>query len=269
MIVNLGHMAFGPLAQQAKGLGQRVAEVGESVVDRRRHAVLYASRDQSVRHESLQGLGQHLLGDTGHPTAKFCEPDFIVGAQDRHHHRDPFAADAIKEFAGGTRRTEQVTATWGGHLGLTCSAESAFFSSVTINHMVTSRFMVTTRDHVGLMSELVDIDIEDGVRLNVSVTGRGDAVLLVHGWPHTHRLWEPLVELLGGARRAIAPDLRGVGGSSRAAKGTTPAPWLATWRPSSTTWSQTRRSTWWPSMPVCRQPFSLPCSDPIASGRWS
>lgn len=79
--------------------------------------------------------------------------------------------------------------------------------------------MVTKRNHVELMSELVEVNGEADVRLSVSVSGQGDAVLLVHGWPHTRRLWEPLTELLGGARRVIAPDLRGVGGSSRAATG--------------------------------------------------
>ncbi|WP_367188045.1 alpha/beta fold hydrolase [Branchiibius sp. NY16-3462-2] len=69
------------------------------------------------------------------------------------------------------------------------------------------------------MSELVDVKVEADVWLSVSVSGQGDAVLFVHGWPHTHRLWEPLTALLGGVRRVIAPDLRGVGGSSRAATG--------------------------------------------------
>ena len=41
--------------------------------------------------------------------------------------------------------------------------------------------------------------------------GRGDAVLLVHGFPLTHELWTPLIEHLGDRHRFIMPDLRGFG----------------------------------------------------------
>jgi pimeloyl-ACP methyl ester carboxylesterase len=47
---------------------------------------------------------------------------------------------------------------------------------------------------------------------------RGPAVLLLHGWPDSHRLWRHQVPALAAAGfRTIAPDLRGFGASDRPA----------------------------------------------------
>ena len=45
---------------------------------------------------------------------------------------------------------------------------------------------------------------------------RGPAVLLLHGWPDSHRLWRHQVPGLTAAGfRTVAPDLRGFGASDR------------------------------------------------------
>ncbi|WP_020660092.1 alpha/beta fold hydrolase [Amycolatopsis benzoatilytica] len=59
----------------------------------------------------------------------------------------------------------------------------------------------------------------NGVRLNVAVAGSGPAVLLLHGFPHTWQLWREVLPTLAEQYRVIAPDLRGLGGSSRPADG--------------------------------------------------
>lgn len=59
----------------------------------------------------------------------------------------------------------------------------------------------------------------NGIELNVATAGDGPPVLLLHGWPHTWRLWLPLLPLFARDRFVIAPDLRGLGGSTRAAGG--------------------------------------------------
>ncbi|RSN25646.1 alpha/beta hydrolase [Amycolatopsis sp. WAC 04169] len=59
----------------------------------------------------------------------------------------------------------------------------------------------------------------NGVRLNVAVAGSGPAVLLLHGFPHTWRLWSEIIGPLAEHHRVIAPDLRGFGDSTRAADG--------------------------------------------------
>ncbi|MFJ9034610.1 alpha/beta fold hydrolase [Streptomyces sp. NPDC102274] len=59
----------------------------------------------------------------------------------------------------------------------------------------------------------------NGVELNVAITGEGPAVLLLHGFPHTWRLWTDVLGPLAERHRVIAPDLRGLGASTRAADG--------------------------------------------------
>jgi 3-oxoadipate enol-lactonase len=52
-----------------------------------------------------------------------------------------------------------------------------------------------------------------GVRLRYDVSGSGEPLLLVHGFPLSRRMWQPLAERLGDDHLAIAPDLRGHGES--------------------------------------------------------
>lgn len=59
----------------------------------------------------------------------------------------------------------------------------------------------------------------NGIELNVAIAGDGPAVLLLHGFPHTWRLWSGLMGQLAGNYRVIAPDLRGFGASTRAVEG--------------------------------------------------
>nr|BFD80884.1 alpha/beta hydrolase [Streptomyces sp. Xyl84] len=69
----------------------------------------------------------------------------------------------------------------------------------------------------------VDVELRrvtvGGVGLNVALAGRGRAVLLLHGFPHTWRLWTDVLAPLAGRHRVIAPDLRGFGDSDRPADG--------------------------------------------------
>jgi pimeloyl-ACP methyl ester carboxylesterase len=59
---------------------------------------------------------------------------------------------------------------------------------------------------------------DGGVEIEVFVEGPADgpAVLFMHGWPDTHRLWRYQVKALSEAGyRTIAPDLRGFGESDK------------------------------------------------------
>jgi pimeloyl-ACP methyl ester carboxylesterase len=56
----------------------------------------------------------------------------------------------------------------------------------------------------------------DGVSLHVEDHGSGTPVLLLHGWPDSAYVWRNQIPFLTGhGFRAIAPDLRGFGRSSR------------------------------------------------------
>lgn len=55
-----------------------------------------------------------------------------------------------------------------------------------------------------------------GLHLNVLDEGEGEAVLLIHGFPDSHRVWRHQIPaLLEAGWRVIAPDLRGFGASDR------------------------------------------------------
>src|ERR1700726_4271187 len=59
----------------------------------------------------------------------------------------------------------------------------------------------------------------NGVQIHVRVGGKGPAVVLLHGFGETGDMWEPLAAELVRNHTVIAPDLRGMGLSSRPAGG--------------------------------------------------
>jgi pimeloyl-ACP methyl ester carboxylesterase len=63
----------------------------------------------------------------------------------------------------------------------------------------------------------------NGVRLHYLVAGKGDPVVLLHGYAETSHMWLPLISELANTRTVIAPDLRGAGQSSKPDGGYTKA----------------------------------------------
>ncbi len=56
--------------------------------------------------------------------------------------------------------------------------------------------------------------VVDDIDLYADVRGDGDAVVLLHGFPFTHRIWDETAIALAGEYRVVAPDLRGMGASN-------------------------------------------------------
>ena len=52
-----------------------------------------------------------------------------------------------------------------------------------------------------------------GVKLHYLTAGHGPAVLLLHGYTQTSRMWRPIIPLLAEKFTVIAPDLPGIGDS--------------------------------------------------------
>lgn len=59
----------------------------------------------------------------------------------------------------------------------------------------------------------------NGIRLHYLASGKGEPVILLHGFAQTSRMWRPLIQELAKTHTVIAPDLRGFGGSAKPAKG--------------------------------------------------
>jgi len=82
-------------------------------------------------------------------------------------------------------------------LSVISSAIVLCFSSVQASEQITAR----------------DAKI-DNVQLHYLTAGQGPAVLLLHGYAETSRMWRPLIPKLAEKFRVIAPDLPGIGDSS-------------------------------------------------------
>jgi pimeloyl-ACP methyl ester carboxylesterase len=59
----------------------------------------------------------------------------------------------------------------------------------------------------------------DGLKLHYLTAGHGPAVLLLHGYTQTSRMWRPLMPQLAEKFTVIAPDLPGIGDSDVPQKG--------------------------------------------------
>ena len=64
------------------------------------------------------------------------------------------------------------------------------------------------------MPEHHDFDLADS-RIHYLTAGQGAPLVLLHGWPQTCHAWRKVVPALARRFRVIAPDLRGLGDSSR------------------------------------------------------
>jgi pimeloyl-ACP methyl ester carboxylesterase len=69
-------------------------------------------------------------------------------------------------------------------------------------------------------SKFADVD---GVRLHYFIAGKGDPIVLLHGYAETSHMWLPLIAKLADKHTVIAPDLRGFGESSAPPDGYTKA----------------------------------------------
>ena len=62
------------------------------------------------------------------------------------------------------------------------------------------------------------ITVKD-VRLNYVIAGAGEPLVLLHGWPESSSVWKDILPALSERFTVIAPDLRGLGASSKPATG--------------------------------------------------
>jgi pimeloyl-ACP methyl ester carboxylesterase len=59
----------------------------------------------------------------------------------------------------------------------------------------------------------------NGIQLHYVIGGQGDPIVLLHGWPETWYAWHKVMPALAKNYTVIAPDLRGLGDSSKSPTG--------------------------------------------------
>jgi pimeloyl-ACP methyl ester carboxylesterase len=69
---------------------------------------------------------------------------------------------------------------------------------------------------VNIESKFADVN---GLRMHYLVAGRGDPVILLHGYAQNSHMWRPAMLELAKTRMVVAPDLRGFGDTAKAETG--------------------------------------------------
>src|ERR1041385_2870874 len=71
---------------------------------------------------------------------------------------------------------------------------------------------VQAQARIGINDRFASVN---GVRLHYLTAGKGEPVILLHGYAENSHMWRPLMVELAKTRLVIAPDLRGFGQSSK------------------------------------------------------
>src|ERR1700704_3975936 len=59
----------------------------------------------------------------------------------------------------------------------------------------------------------------NGIRMHYLVAGKGDPVILMHGYAQNSHMWRPTMRELAKTHLVVAPDLRGFGETTKAESG--------------------------------------------------
>jgi pimeloyl-ACP methyl ester carboxylesterase len=74
----------------------------------------------------------------------------------------------------------------------------------------------TSAARPAISAKVADVD---GLKIHYMTAGHGTALILLHGYAETSRMWRPIIPTLAGKFMVIAPDLPGIGDSSIPADG--------------------------------------------------
>lgn len=94
------------------------------------------------------------------------------------------------------------------------SRPGRFFASVLFLCLTALSISSATAQQIA--SKFADVN---GVRIHYLEVGKGEPVLLLHGYAETSHMWRPLMQQLAKTNLVIAPDLRGAGSSSAPPEG--------------------------------------------------
>jgi pimeloyl-ACP methyl ester carboxylesterase len=92
------------------------------------------------------------------------------------------------------------------------------------NHKLSIKHILLQNSRPNLLGVSFDIDnmtfshhmaSVNGIQMHYVIGGHGDPIVLLHGWPETWYTWRHVMPALAKNYTVIAPDLRGLGDSSK------------------------------------------------------
>jgi pimeloyl-ACP methyl ester carboxylesterase len=96
------------------------------------------------------------------------------------------------------------------------SVPTALIGALAILFVAASMSPAHAQPRIVIEDRFADVN---GIKLHFLSAGKGDLVILLHGYAQTSRMWRPLMAEVAKTHTVIAPDLRGFGQSSKPADG--------------------------------------------------
>ena len=116
------------------------------------------------------------------------------------------------------------------NFGSICHTSCYFFNCLitTANYSTGAKKPVSNQTAFDVENPVEDLSFEmdnvtfshhtasiNGIQMHYVIGGQGDPVVLLHGWPQTWYEWHKVMPTLAKNYTVIAPDLRGLGDSSK------------------------------------------------------
>lgn len=98
------------------------------------------------------------------------------------------------------------------------SVLKSWFLAVALLAMCPASNMAVAQDRLAVQNRVVDVN---GIKMYYLVAGKGDPIVLLHGFAETSHMWRPLIAELAKTNEVIAPDLRGFGSTAAPESGYT------------------------------------------------
>jgi pimeloyl-ACP methyl ester carboxylesterase len=95
------------------------------------------------------------------------------------------------------------------------SVLSVFALALNQNHIAMAQQPNSTYFQIDNVTFSHNIASVNGIQIHYVIGGQGDPVVLLHGWPETWYAWHKIMPALAKNYTVIAPDLRGLGDSSK------------------------------------------------------
>jgi len=101
---------------------------------------------------------------------------------------------------------------------ITMSLMKTIFRALFCAAAISLLGLITTPGHaqIRIQDRFANVN---GIKLHYLTAGKGEPVILLHGYAENSHMWRPLIPELAKTHTVIAPDLRGFGESSKPANG--------------------------------------------------